>query len=220
MTLIELIVALAIMMAVFSAAILGVGALTGTRARGMAGELAGTIRSLYDTASLTGKVCRLVFELPAAENASGFSYRAECGPGTLTARMDRELALREDTQLKDLADKRRAQGLSTSATKTHSTFQDVMNQEKDRVENEMKFSSFTSEMVKPKKVSGVSLSLWTRHQRDPVRTGLAYLYFFPQGYTERAQVYLRQGNNVWTLLVAPLTGKTTVVGEERPVPRS
>ena len=39
----------------FSAAAMGVGALTGSRARQAAGELSGTIRSLYDTANLTGK---------------------------------------------------------------------------------------------------------------------------------------------------------------------
>ena len=53
-----------------------------------------------------------------------------------------------------------------------------------------------------------------------VDSGLAYLYFFPQGYTERAQVYVRQGNNVWTLPVSPLTGQASIVGGELEVPKS
>ena len=60
----------------------------------------------------------------------------------------------------------------------------------------------------------------TRQQREPTEKGLAYLYFFPQGFTERAQVYVRQGDNVWTLRVQPLTGKVDVVGEALEVPRS
>jgi general secretion pathway protein H len=66
----------------------------------------------------------------------------------------------------------------------------------------------------------VKLSVWTRHQREVARSGTAYLYFFPQGFTERAQLYVRQGDNVWTLSVSPLTGKTSVVGEALEVPRS
>ena len=63
-------------------------------------------------------------------------------------------------------------------------------------------------------------SFWTRHQHDPIGAVTAYLYFFPEGITERALVFLRQGRNTWTLQVAPLTGKTTLVGEQLEVPRS
>ena len=64
------------------------------------------------------------------------------------------------------------------------------------------------------------MSVWTRHQKTAVEQGVAYLYFFPQGYTEKAHVYVRQGDNVWTLTVSPLTGKVSVVAEELEVPRS
>jgi general secretion pathway protein H len=33
-------------------------------------------------------------------------------------------------------------------------------------------------------------------------------------------VYVRQGDNVWTLTVSPLTGKVNIVAEELEVPRS
>jgi general secretion pathway protein H len=217
MTLIELTVAMAIVTVLFSVVVMGVGTLTGQKAKSAAGELAGTIRALYDTASLSGKVCRLVFQLPKAASESGFQYWAECGPGTLTARVDRDQALRDDTHAKDLADKLKAEG---APERGKSTFQDLMAGEKDRVEKDLKFQSFTAENVKPRKVPSVNLAVWTRHQRDAVQTGLAYLYFFPQGYTERAQVYFRQGKNVWTVTVAPLTGKATVVGDELEVPKS
>jgi len=49
---------------------------------------------------------------------------------------------------------------------------------------------------------------------------VAYLYFFPQGFTEKAHVYVRQGDNVWTLAVSPLTGKVEIAGEALEVPKS
>ena len=38
--------------------------------------------------------------------------------------------------------------------------------------------------------------------------------------TEKAQVYVRQGDNVWTLVVSPLTGKVEIAGEALEVPKS
>ena len=62
--------------------------------------------------------------------------------------------------------------------------------------------------------------VWTKSLHTPTKSGPAYLYFFPQGFTERAQVYVRQGSNVWTLSVSPLTGKVASASEELEVPRS
>ena len=80
---------------------------------------------------------------------------------------------------------------------------------------------YTGEEIAPRELpSSVTLSVWTRQQKTAVDSGVAYLYFFPQGYTEKAQVYVRQGDNVWTLTVSPLTGKVNVVAEELEVPCS
>ena len=108
----------------------------------------------------------------------------------------------------------------TPRNRGSSTLLDVLSQEKDRVEAAAKFSTFTSPEVEPRRVSGVKLSVWTTHQRQPVRSGLAYLYFFPAGAVERAQLTARQGDSVWTLMVSPLTGKTTVVDGEPETPKS
>jgi general secretion pathway protein H len=62
--------------------------------------------------------------------------------------------------------------------------------------------------------------VWTRHQREPADKGVAYLYFFPQGFTEKAHVYVKQGDNVWTLAVSSLTGKVEIAGEALEVPKS
>lgn len=96
-----------------------------------------------------------------------------------------------------------------------------MDEEKNRIESQSTFSAYTAEEISPKELpAGVAVSVWTRQQREPVESGVAYLYFFPQGYTEKAMVFLRQGDNAWTLDVSPLTGKVFIASEALEVPRS
>jgi general secretion pathway protein H len=97
--------------------------------------------------------------------------------------------------------------------------QDLMAEEKGRVESAARFEGFEDTKVKPHALpSNVRVSVWTRHQREAAKSGLAYLYFFPQGFTEQAQVTVKQGSNAWTIRVSPLTGKTSVVDKELEVP--
>jgi general secretion pathway protein H len=219
-TLIELVVALTIAALMFAALILGLGALTGTRARKALGELGGAARSLYDTAALTGNTCRLVFLLPKDDSAE-FSYRAECASGPVTSSLDRDQELRQATKAALEAEKRgKGKRSPAGPSSSGSTLLDLLDSEKERVEKAATFSAFTAPEIQPRKMSGVRVSVWTAHQRTKADTGLAYLYFFPQGYTERAQVTVRQGHNVWTLLVSPITGKTSIVDGEPELPRS
>jgi general secretion pathway protein H len=219
-TLIELLVALTIAALMFAALILGLGALTGTRARKALGELGAAARSLYDTAALTGNTCRLVFLLPKDDSAE-FSYRAECASGPVTSSLDRDQELRQATKAALEAEKRgKGKRSPAGPSSSGSTLLDLLDSEKDRVEKAATFSAFTAPEIQPRKMSGVRVSVWTAHQRTKADTGLAYLYFFPQGYTERAQVTVRQGHNVWTLLVSPITGKTSIVDGEPELPRS
>ncbi|MGO9831114.1 MAG: Tfp pilus assembly protein FimT/FimU [Myxococcaceae bacterium] len=216
-TLIEVMVVIAIAATLLGAAVVGIGAITGARARATLGELGGTMRAMYDRAALTGHTCRIVFDLPPGDT-TGFTYRAECATRAVTTAGDRDKTLREDTLARDEAAKRGNRGSFNA--RSGSSLLDVLSREKDRVEAAAKFSVFTSPEVEPRRVSGVKLSVWTPHQRQPARSGLAYVYFFPQGSAERAQLTARQGNSVWTLTVSPLTGNTTVVDGEPAIPKS
>ena len=221
LTLIEIMVALMIAAVLFSAVVMSIGSITGTKAKASASELAGVIRSLYDTAALSGKTCRLVFELPEPRSDGRTRYRAECAAGNVTTSRDRETELLEGN--------RSAEELARVGGDTRRDFRkdtgpnlnEELAGERDRVEKAAQFSGFTAPELEPRTLpSDVRVSVWTRQQREPTEKGLAYLYFFPQGFTERAQVYVRQGDNVWTLRVQPLTGKVDVVGEALEVPRS
>jgi general secretion pathway protein H len=213
MTLIELMVSLGIVAILFAGVVMSVGAITGARAKEAAGELGGVIRSLYDTASLSGKTCRLVFQLPSDKDSAGARYWAECAKGNVTTQRDRDQALREATRAAEEAGK-------PPPPSSKSSFEDQAAQEKNRVEEAAKYASFTSPEIQPRALKGVQVSVWTEHQHDKTQTGLAYLYFFPQGYTEKAQVWFKQGGNTFTITVSPLTGKTAVVGQELEVPKS
>ncbi len=223
MTLIEVTVTIAIVAVLIGAVVLGVGSLTGIKAKESVNELAGVIRSLYDTANLTGKTCRLVFELPPEKAEDGeVKYRAECAKGAITAgknRNDELKAVNEANEHPDrLKDDPRLRRLDNDSAPT---VEQLMAVEKSRIEDQTKFSNFTSEEIPERSLPPqVKLTVWTRHQREAVKSGTAFLYFFPQGFTERAQVTVRQGVNVWTLSVSPLTGKTKVVPEQLEVPRS
>jgi hypothetical protein len=89
-------VVIAIVGLVMGGAVIALGALTGSKAKKTTIELAGTIRSLYDSAALTGKTCRLVFDLPGPKEDDGaVKYRAEGSRVDLFSRADAESVLVE-----------------------------------------------------------------------------------------------------------------------------
>jgi general secretion pathway protein H len=218
MTLIEVSIALTIAALLFSAAVIGVGAITGARAKATAGELSAVIRALYDSAALSGKTCRLALQLSDPKVEGPIRYWAECAAGNVTTARDRDEAQREERRRSPTGTSERPE---LTRSNNEPTLQDLLAQEKERVEAAAKYSVYTAPEITPRVLpSSVKLSVWTRHQKDPVTRGTAYLYFFPQGFTEKAMVFVQQGNNVWTILVQPLTGKATVFGEQLEVPRS
>jgi general secretion pathway protein H len=62
--------------------------------------------------------------------------------------------------------------------------------------------------------------IYTPRQREPYTEGKAYLYFFPDGHTERAIIHVADtSNDIYTLIVQPLTGRVEVRAGDVPVPR-
>jgi general secretion pathway protein H len=73
-TLIELLIVVSVIALVSAAAVPALGALTGAEARKAAGELAGAMRTVFDSAALRHATCRIVLS-PAKR-----SWWAECAP--------------------------------------------------------------------------------------------------------------------------------------------
>ena len=188
--------ALTIAVLLFSALVLGLGALTGTRARKALGELGGAARSLYDTASLTGHTCRMVLLLPKDDSAE-FSYRAECANGSVTSSYDRDQELRDATTRAVEAAKKgprrgrdalpgrpahgRARRTRRVRSSSGSTLLDVLDGEKERVERAVSYSAFTSPEIEPRKMTGVRVSVWTAHQRGEGRQRAGLPLLLPPG---------------------------------------
>jgi general secretion pathway protein H len=199
-TLIELIVVIAVIGVLAAAAIPAVNAITGANARAAAGELAGAMRYLFDTAALRRETCRLALDL---ENRA---WWAECTKDHFTVSREKATAARREEDDEDLADR----------------FTDERDAERRRLLAKAKFGQFGDRLAKKRTLPGDTYfeGVWAEHQREPFSRGMAYLYFFPQGRSEQARVPLKDGDHVYTVVMQPYTGHARVVNGLPEVPRS
>ena len=61
-------------------------------------------------------------------------------------------------------------------------------------------------------------SVWTAHQEEKYTKGTAYLYFFPSGTTETANIVLKHGDDYFTVQVSPMAGKVKILPEKADPP--
>lgn len=194
LTLVELLVVLAIVAFLAVAAGPAMGALTGANARKAAGELAGAMRWLFDTAALRHATCRLALDLDKG------AFWAECAqPGPVRgapARAEEEEALAE-------------------------RFPDERSAEMRRLLARSRFGEFSDRTVKRRDLPGGAAiaAVWTPDRRDPVEKGLAHVYFHAQGEAQPAQVTVADGSHVYTVVLEPLTGRARIVSGRPQVPR-
>lgn len=204
MTLIEVGVALCVAGLMLAVAIPALSAVTRAQLRQKSGQLGGAVRSLYGAAAIAGHTCRLVLDLDA--NA----YWSECAKGNV--RLSREgersqngarVATRDEELLADTAQR---DGLSE--------------EERERAAL-LKKSAFTPSNDIPRTDLGGSVrftDVWVQHQQERYSSGRAYLYFWSSGMTEEAAIHLAQGDDVYSLIVSPLTGRVKIAGERVDAP--
>ncbi len=209
-TLIEMGVTLLVMALLVSVAIPAFSVVTRAQLRSKSGELAGAIRSMYGHSAVSGKSCRMVFDLDAN------SYWAECAKGVVRLSRDREQAqngarvmTREEEAAARLAEEQgRGRELS----------------DKDKVRAELiAKSSFAAEHSGD--VGKVNLGknvrfadVWVQHQAERYTSGRAFLYFWPSGLTETAGIRLAQADDLYSLVVAPLTGRVHITADRVDAP--
>jgi general secretion pathway protein H len=201
-TLIEVIIVVAVIGVMAAAAMPAVNSFTGANARSAAGEIAGAYRYLFDTAALRHQTCRLVVDIDARE------WWAECttaGPGS---RRGQPVMAKDGTAEDDERDL--AKG-----------FSDEPDAEKRKFLARAKFAEFKDRQVQKRKLKGGAAfeKVWTPRQRDPQTKGKAYVYFFPQGQADRAQIPVADGSNAYTVVTQPLSGRARVVNGIPEVPR-
>lgn len=50
----------------------------------------------------------------------------------------------------------------------------------------------------------------------PITSGVAYVYYRPEGFTEETVIHINYGDRLnWTVAIHPLTGKADIIGERR-----
>jgi general secretion pathway protein H len=200
-TLVELIIAVAVVAVLTAAAMPALNAVTGANARSAAGELAGAMRYLFDTAALRRETCRLALDLDER------SWWAECTK-------DAVFAAREAVSAADAA---RAEADEELASR----FPDERDAEKRRLLAKAKWGKFADRIGTKRTLPGGArfTDVWAEHLRDPANAGKAYVYFHRQGRAEEARVPIADGEHVYTVLLPAFTGRAKVVAGKPEVRR-
>ncbi len=194
-TLVELLVVIAVIGVMAAAAAPAVSGITGARARSAAGELAGASRWLFDTAALRHQTCRLALDLEASR------WWAECT-------RERAFAPREA-------------GRPEEDEALEERFPDERDAEKRRLLARPIFTQFDDRLGRRRALPGSARfgEVWSEHLREPVARGMAYVYFYPGGRAEAARIPVGDGDNVYSVVTQPYTGRARVVTGLSPVPR-
>lgn len=209
-TLIEILVALAIMGMMLSSAIFGFRAIFKSELRGTAGRLAAAIRYSYDRAITTGAYYRLHFDLDRQtyklERSSDRIYlrREKERAGRNGAGLDQDQVAKEEQEERERHAGGSKQGLPP----------ELLLPPSPRVPRFEAFKDATLPEIKLKRIHVVDL--YTPRQKEPYTTGHAYLHFFPDGHTERAVIHLGAepgDSSQYTLIVHALTGRVEVKAE-------
>jgi general secretion pathway protein H len=185
-TLIELLVVMAVIVVVAAAAAPAVESITGASARKSAGELAGAMRTLFDTAELSHASTRLAIDLDAR------AWWAECA--AVRVGLSRDPEPRSDEELA-------------------SRFPDEKDEEMRRLLAKDRFGPCGGRAIKKVELKGRTGfgDVRIEGRRDAVTEGVAYVNFFPGGRAQRAVVPVVDGDHVYSIVLEPMTGRARVV---------
>jgi general secretion pathway protein H len=209
MTLIEVVLAVAIVAFVTGAAMFGMGVVSSARLKQSTVMIAGAIRIAYAHANATSKPVRLVFDfeqrlitLEEATTPMLVMRNDEAGGAAAATEAERKAVEEADLIMKGPSNAR-------------PTF---------RVAKALGFNNDHGKKGKELAQGVRFLQIETAHQDAPQLTGRAYLYFWPGGQTERAAIQLvlatsDESGAAMTLLVSPLTGKSEVRNGKLLMPR-
>jgi general secretion pathway protein H len=191
-TLVELLIVVAVMGLMAALVGPGLGSVTGANARQSAGELAGSMRALFDTAALRHATCRMVLDL--GERA----WWAECAPGRTGIARDPE---------------RTPDRPALTDAELEERFPEERDADVRRLLAGTKFGVYEDRLVKKRELPGRTAfgEVRVEGRRGAITEGLAYVYFFPGGQAQRAYVPVVDGDNVYTIVLEPFTGRARVV---------
>ena len=221
-TLIEIVVVIAILALVMGLGTRGFRALTKSDLRASSAHLSGAIRYLFDRASATGKVHRLVIDIGEGK------YWAEVSDDRFyvphEAETEADLRRREEKEAEQDEEKRRkeeekAKALesSSSSASSSSSYDPSKLEVGDFAPKRARFAAFKEVALKPVDLKNAKIrSVYTPRVTDAITAGRAYIYFFPLGQTEPAIITLTdpKEQSFYSLVVHPITGRVRIYSEE------
>ncbi|MCG3172462.1 MAG: hypothetical protein GMKNLPBB_00614 [Myxococcota bacterium] len=214
-TVVEMTVAMMIIGLMFALAVPGLGALFAADLRTAAQKLSQTIRYVYNYSAMNAKYCRIVFDLDARK------YHIECSDQSFLLEQEKARSFDGKLDVNEAED-----GQETESGKRFSRRMSEWEEEEEKLKKAPK-PVFTAEEGDEDIFREVELpsrvlfdGVWVSHQEERVSKGKAYLYFFPNGFVEKAVIHLAsEGGDVYTLEVSPLSGKTSVRAGFAEVPK-
>jgi general secretion pathway protein H len=219
-TLIEIMVVIAIAALVTGASVQGIRSLRKADLRESSTQLSGAMRYLFDRASTTGKIHRIVIDMEnnmywAEVSDDRFFIPREESEQSLRRREDKE-ADEDDEEAKkrERAAREASSGKSAPAS---SSFDLSKLEVGDFRPKRARFASFKDLALKPVRLKKTKVqSVYTPRVTDPLTSGRAYVYFFPLGQTEPAIVTLsdQSGESIFSLVVHPITGRVRIYNQE------
>lgn len=211
-TLIEVLITLAVAVVLVGGAVMGFGAISSSRLRASSTRVASAMRVAYTHANSTTRVTRLVFDFE--QN----TITVEDSPGVLYLQSGDLTGGAEATTEFERQSLEEGKAIAEGPRPTRPSFSPV--------KNLLGFAYDDSKKVAAKKLEEgiVFRQAEVMHEEDPVSEGRAYVYFFPGGMAERASVQVMKvdgedDSDILTIQVAPLTGKTTILGGPVDMPR-
>ena len=225
-TLIEVMVALMVVALIATIGVKGFRTVTKGNLREGSAHMSGAIRFLFDRASITGKYHRLVIDLNEGRYWAEVSddrffapNQAESEPERQKREEKEDAAEDEERKRKEKQDLLYGGSSSSSSSASSSSSFDMSKMEVGEFRpRRARFAAFKETALKPvtlKKEVRIK-SVYTPRMTDPVTVGRAYLYFYPLGQTEPAVITLtdKSGQNVFSLVVHPITGRVRIYNEE------
>jgi hypothetical protein len=205
-----MILVIALLGLVMGVAVRGVRSFAKSDLRASATKMSGAIRYLFDRASTTGRVHRLVIDFEAgrywAEVSDDRYFMAREKETEQSRAEEAETAAKEEEEAKK-EEEAKANGDQAAVDITRYQPQEFR-------PKRAHFSSFKEMAVKPVALrNGVKVhGLFTPRLAAPMSSGRGYIYFFPMGLTEAALVYLTDDHqqSFYTLVVHPLTGRVMI----------
>ena len=224
-TLIEVLLVVTIGAVLAVLAIRGLRSLRKADLREASAQMSGAMRYLFDRASTTGKIHRIVIDMEtgtywAEVSDDRFYIPREETVEQLQAREEKEAAEDEETaQKRERAAREAESGKSAGA---NSSFDLSKLEVADFRPKRARFASFKDLALKPVKLKKAKVrSVYTPRVTEPLTSGRAYVYFFPLGQTEPAIITLtdpESDDTIYSLVVHPITGRVRIYNQDVPPP--